>query len=93
MTRFLLILPALSLVGASPPQPVAPQVRPTHVFSPVPSHCAPLGSIANGPAATPQLRRLGELPGAQAYMAVHRTDEKGCLNPMLASERQRIRQR
>ena len=94
MTRYLLVLPALTLIGAAPSAPPAgPPLQPTRVISPVPSNCAPLGSTANGPDRAPQLRRLGELPGAQTYMAVHRTDENGCLNPMLAGERQGIRQR
>ena len=94
MTRFLLVLPVLALMGAAPAsQPAAPRSQPTNVISPVPALCGPSGSIANGPRQAPQLRRLGELPGAQTYMAVYRTDERGCLNPMLASERQGIRHR
>ena len=94
MTRILLVLPILTLVGAAPAaQPTNPGSQPTRVISPVPSTCAPLGSIANGPNQSPQIRRLGELPGAQTFMAVYRTDARGCLDPMPISERQGIRQR
>jgi hypothetical protein len=37
------------------------------------------------------MKNLGELPPAQTFMAVYRTDEKGCIDPMLASERQGLR--
>jgi hypothetical protein len=90
MTRILLAVPALALLGASPPAPMnAPQ--PTRVISPLPTTCDRPGSYANGPNTPPQLKRLGELPPAEAYMAVLRTDEKGCLNPLLARDRQGIR--
>ena len=92
MTRYLLIVPALALLGAAPAtQSSGPQASPARVISPVPSSCAKIGSYAQGQSDKPQMKRLGELPGAQAYMAVYRTDENGCLDPMLASERQGIR--
>ena len=92
MTRILLIVPMLTLLGAAPPSATTiPKSQPTRVVSPVPSTCAPIGSTADGPREAPQLKRLGELPGAQTYMAVYRTDEKGCLDPMPISERQGIR--
>ena len=34
-------------------------------------------------------RKLGELPPADAYQAVLRTDEKGCLDPLLVKDRLR----
>lgn len=90
MTR-LLIIPAVALLGAAPAPNGNPssEVRPTRAVSPVPSTCPTIGSHAEGERKAPQLKRLGELPPAQTYMAVYRTDEKGCLDPMLASERQR----
>jgi len=36
-----------------------------------------------------KLRKLGELPPADAYQAVLRTDEKGCLDPLLVKDRLR----
>jgi len=93
MTRHLLIVPALALLGAAPPGPNhGPQAKPTRVISPVPATCEKIGSYAQGERTPPRLKRLGELPGAQAYMAVLRTDENGCLDPMLASERQGVHQ-
>jgi hypothetical protein len=91
MTRYLLIVPTLALLGATPAaQPDNGLTRPTRVVSPEPSVCRETGSFAQGDRTPPKLRNLGELPPAQAYMAVYRTDEKGCLDPMLASERQGI---
>ena len=92
MTRVLLVLPALALLGATPAaQPAAPQGSPTRIISPVPSTCKQIGTFAQGDSERPGLKRLGELPPAQTFMAVYRTDEKGCLDPMLASERQGAR--
>ena len=92
MTRVLLVLPAFALLGASPAAlPVAPHASPTRVISPVPSSCKPIGSYTQGDDQRPELKRLGELPGAMTFMAVYRTDEKGCIDPMLASERQGLR--
>ena len=34
-------------------------------------------------------RKLGELPPADAYQAVLRTDNKGCLDPLLVKDRLR----
>jgi len=34
-------------------------------------------------------RKLGELPPAEGYQAVFRTDEKGCLDPLLVKDRLR----
>ena len=92
MTRVLLVLPAMALLGAAPAAPpVFPQASPTRVISPVPSTCKQIDTFAQGDNQRPGLKRLGELPPAQAFMAVYRTDEKGCLDPMLASERQGYR--
>ena len=92
MVRVLLVIPALALLGAAPAsKPVAPHSSPTRVISPVPSTCKQIGSFAQGDGERQGLKRLGELPGAQTYMAIYRTDEKGCIDPMLASERQGIR--
>jgi hypothetical protein len=93
------ILPAGSAAApaptAAPPEAAATQhndalAQPARVISPVPSTCKPIGSVAQGD------RRLGpnnlnELPPAQTYMAVYRRDENGCIDPMLASERQGYR--
>ena len=92
MTRYLLIVPTLALLGAAPAAPPAsPPHQPTRVVSPEPTVCRESGSFAQGERTPPKLRNLGELPQGQAYMAVYRTDERGCLNPMLASERQGLR--
>jgi hypothetical protein len=92
MTRHLLIVPVLALLGATPPAKPPPiQSSPTRVVSPVPATCDKIGSYAQGERQAPQLKRLGELPPAEAYMAVFRTDENGCLDPLLARDRQGIR--
>ena len=91
MSRSLLIIPALALLGAAPPAaPGTGQAvtSPTRVFSPVPSICRDIASHAQGEQKG-TVKRLGELPPGQTYMAVYRTDDKGCIDPMLASERQR----
>ena len=41
------------------------------------------------PGAPLKPRKLGELPPADAYQAVLRTDEKGCLDPLLVKDRLR----
>jgi hypothetical protein len=92
MIRYLLIVPALALLGAAPPAPnLSPQAQPTRVISPVPSTCAKIGANAQGEQTPPQMKRLGQLPPAEAYMAVLRTDENGCLDPLLARDRHGIR--
>jgi hypothetical protein len=90
--RYLLVVPVLALLGATPPtKPSSAQSTPTRVISPVPSTCDKVGSYAQGERRAPQLKRLGELPPAEAYMAVYRTDANGCLDPLLARDRQGIR--
>ncbi|HET7709312.1 MAG TPA: hypothetical protein VFK50_07245 [Sphingomicrobium sp.] len=93
MTRYLLVVPALALLGAAPPaDSSAPLAKPAQIVSPVPATCDKTGSYAQGERTPPRLKRLGELPPAEAYMAVYRTDERGCLDPLLARDRQGIRQ-
>ena len=92
MTRYLLIFPTLALLGAAPPtEPTPRHAQPTRVVSPVPATCEKIGSLAQGEPGSAQMKRLGDLPPAEAYMAVVRTDEKGCLDPLLARDRQGIR--
>ena len=88
MTRYLLLAPTLALLGAASPAP--PAFEPVRAVSPEPEICRTLDSIARGQDDA-QLRRLDELPPGQAYMAVYRTDTNGCIDPMLASERQGVR--
>jgi hypothetical protein len=91
MTRYLLVFPSLALLGATlPAKPPAAQSNPARIVSPVPAVCDRIGSYAQGERQAPQLKRLGQLPPAEAYMAVYRTDEKGCLDPLLARDRQGI---
>ena len=82
--------PGPNAVQAAPSQPGNSLTQQTRVISPVPSTCKQIGSVAEGDRRL-QGRRLNELPPAQTYMAVYRTDENGCLDPMLASELQRPR--
>ena len=92
MKPYLAILPVLTLLGAAPPAspPTGNNITsPARLISPTPSTCREIGSHAQGDRQHPQLKRLGELPPAQTYMSVYRTDARGCLDPMLASERQR----
>jgi hypothetical protein len=92
MTRVFLVLPALALLGASPAaQPNNRLSQPTRVISPEPSVCKEIGSVARGDPTRPEMKNLAELPPAMTYMAVYRTDERGCIDPMLASERQGLR--
>ena len=92
MIRYLLIIAMLALPGAAPSaQPSNKMAQPTRVISPEPSVCKKIGSVARGDPTRPQMKNLGELPPAQTFMAVYRTDEKGCIDPMLASERQGLR--
>ncbi|HEX6217982.1 MAG TPA: hypothetical protein VFZ35_01760 [Sphingomicrobium sp.] len=92
--RYLLVIPIIALLGAAPPAKPPPlHSSPARIVSPVPETCDKIGSYAQGERQAPQLRRLGDLPPAEAYMAVLRTDEKGCLDPLLARDRQGIRHR
>ena len=94
MTRTFLVVPVLALLGATPPaKPPSAHSSPARVVSPVPSTCRDIGTVAQGPDQAPQLQRLGQLPPAEAYMAVYRTDADGCLDPLLARDRQGIRHR
>ena len=92
MIRYLLIVPLLALSGAAPSaQPNNNLAQPTRVISPQPSTCKDIGSVARGDPTRPQMKNLNELPPARPFMAVYRTDDKGCIDPMLASERQVMR--
>jgi hypothetical protein len=87
MRRYLFVVPAVALLGAAPPS-AGPDIQQTRVISPVPTTCKALGNIVGGTDAPPPIRRLDELPAGQTFMAVYRTDSNGCIDPMLASERQ-----
>jgi hypothetical protein len=92
MSKGLLIIPALALLAAAPTVTVSadpPMASPTRLISAAPSICRELGSHAQGEQKGMAIKRLAELPRGETYMAVYRTDEKGCIDPMLASERQR----
>ena len=91
--RLILALAALPLIGAAP-APVERPARPgwpTPVFDPHPNgmRCpdTPM-SLARQRAERPQLRRLDELPDAQAFAAVDRRIDN-CPAPMLLSEARR----
>jgi hypothetical protein len=88
--RAIVILAALPLLGAAPPAAVQP-TAPIRTFEPYPERAdcpdTPM-SVARQQGARPELRRLGELPPAQAFAAVDRRFE-GCPAPMLMSEARR----
>jgi hypothetical protein len=88
MKRYLLVVPALALLGATAPAP--PKQQPARIVSPQPNSCPSLESIARGKN-DGKFQRLGELPPGLTYMAVYRTDANGCIDPMLASEREGAR--
>ncbi|MCJ8191011.1 hypothetical protein [Sphingomicrobium aestuariivivum] len=86
--KFFILLPALALTGAS--QPVLEIYPDTHIeVSPrepspdIPS-CA-LDRLAGEEPVVVEKRDLGDLPPADAYMAVWRTDAEGCADPLTAS--------
>ena len=83
MTRIAVLIPLLAL-GAAPPEGPRPISSPAHMFSPTPK-CRTLDIAAADKRV--ELRRLGELPPAEAYQAVLRLDGNGCLDPLLVSER------
>jgi hypothetical protein len=88
--RALLILAALPLLGAAPPTAVQPAAS-LRTFAPYAARVdcpdTPM-SLARKDGAQPELRRLGELPPAQAFAAVDRRIA-GCPAPMLMSEARR----
>ena len=93
MSCVFLILPALALLGAtSAPQPVAPQASPARVISPVPSTCKQIGTYAQADQERPGLKRLGELPGAQTFMAVDRRIDH-CPAPLTLTDYRNPRRR
>ena len=87
-----LILTALAapLLGASPlplnapPLPMADS-RPAPALQP--KGCSSEQVFARGMEGSAQMHRLDELPRAETFMAVMRVDQRGCIDPMLASER------
>lgn len=88
--RAIVILAALPLLGAAAP-PLRQPAAPMPVQSPYreAGDCpdTPM-SLARKQGASPKARKLGELPPAQAFMAVDRRVD-GCPMPMLASELRR----
>ena len=93
MANAIFLVPALALIGTAP-APVADAGRvTTRLVSPVPQACKPVGAVAQSGPMRPEMKRLGELPPAETYMAVYRTDARGCLDPLLARDRQGIRGR
>ena len=87
--RAILLLMPLLLLGAAPAQQAQPgPTAPTksRLISPTPN-CENL-RIAGGEDGS-DLRRLGQLPPADAYQAVYRLDEKGCIDPLLVLDRLR----
>ena len=49
----------------------------------------PVKQFALDPGKPLKPQKLGELPPAEGYQAVLRTDEKGCLDPLLIKDRVR----
>lgn len=92
MTRFLLTLAPLALLGAAPlaEAPAPPPVRTQ--FTPTPETCEPVTSYAPGDGEAPMFKRLSELPPGETYMAVFRRDQNGCIDLLPARDRQEIRQ-
>jgi hypothetical protein len=93
--RILLILPAALGLGAAPPPPEPPATaaRPWSMpaFGAEPAGCpdTPM-SLARKERKKPLLRRLDELPDAQAFAAVDRRSD-GCPAPMSLNEARRAR--
>ena len=87
--RALVILAALSLLGAAPPVPMQP-AAPMPVSNPYADKRCPETpmSLARKQGERLGLRKLGDLPPAQTFMAVDRRID-GCAAPMLMSEAKR----
>ncbi len=83
--RRLLILVALPLVGAAPPTPASRPPADQPVPALTANDCRLLTETGTrGPVGK---RNLADLPPADAYAAVWRTDEKGCPDPVLFRRR------
>ena len=84
--RMLASLLPLLLLGAAQPAPPAAAIAPvpTRLISPTPN-CETMSVALGERDAMP--RKLGELPPADAYQAVYRLDARGCIDPLLVSER------
>ena len=84
--RFSAAALSLLLLGASPPAPLTPSGTPSpaRLISPAPN-CPTMSVTLGERSAVP--RRLGELPPADAFQAVYRLDARGCIDPLLVSER------
>ena len=95
--KTLIILPAIALVGAAPPEStsslemdVAPPARVAGERLPtfrVVRQCGDLAQTARrdykpDEDAPVTVRKLNELPPAEGYYAVWRTDERGCPDPI-----------
>lgn len=83
--RLIVLLAAAPLLGAAP-VPVQP-AAPAPVQNPYAAEGCPETpmSLARKQGANPKAKRLGELPPAQAFMAVDRR-VGGCAAPMLMNE-------
>ena len=79
------VLPLL-LLGAAQPAPPTASVAPVplRLISPTPN--CPTMNVALGEGSSAP-RKLGDLPPAEAFQAVYRLDSKGCIDPLLVSER------
>lgn len=91
--RLVFLASAAALAATQTAAAPLPRADPARLVSPVPRTCERIGSTARGEDRRPQARRLGELPPAEAYMAVYRRDSRGCLDPLLARDLNRPRGR
>lgn len=78
MRSIILALAAVTGVSASPPS-----TQPARLVDPVPDHCPrPAASQAQRDGEPLRMQNLGDLPGANAFAAVWKT-ENGCTVPVV----------
>jgi hypothetical protein len=85
----LALIPAASTAAedrpADPDPVIATDTAPMAVSPYVGTCPSETARIAKAKRARPELRKLTDLPDANAYSAVFRTDENGCPNPIVIS--------
>ena len=89
LIAFIALIPAASTAAedrSPPPAPMIATAAAETAVSPYPETCpSETARIAKAKDARPELHKLTDLPDAQAYSAVFRTDAEGCPDPIVIS--------
>lgn len=73
----------LTAAAAEPASAPAPRQHPIRFVQATPDVQCPKPLLHREPGAGAQMKKLNELPPADAFHAVYRLDDKGCVDPVM----------